>query len=79
MSNGREIFKEMFNVFSHQGFTNQNVPEIPSYAHQDGKDLMTALAVKDMEQEKHSCIGSGSANMYNHFGNQFDGFSENWE
>jgi hypothetical protein len=45
MSNGREALKEMFNVFTHQEFTNQNVPEIPSYAHLNGKDPMIALTV----------------------------------
>jgi hypothetical protein len=29
-----------------------------------------------MEQFEHSSIASGSANLYNHFGNQFGGLSE---
>ena len=31
-----------------------------------------------MEQEKHS-IAAGSANLYNHIGNQFGGFSKTWQ
>jgi hypothetical protein len=38
-----------------------------------------ADAVEDVEQGEHSSIAGGSANFYNHFGNQFDSFSENWE
>jgi hypothetical protein len=34
---------------------------------------------EDMEQGKHFSIADGSANLYNHFGNQSDGFSANWE
>ena len=30
-----------------------------------------------MEQREHSSIAGGSANLYNHSGNQFDGFSKN--
>jgi hypothetical protein len=33
---------------------------------------------KDVEQGEHFIAG-GSANFYSHSGNQFDGFSENWE
>jgi hypothetical protein len=32
----------------------------------------------DVEQRKHFCIAGRSANLHN-FGNQFGGFSENWE
>ena len=32
-----------------------------------------------VEQVKHSSIADGNVNIYNHFGNQFGGFSENWE
>jgi hypothetical protein len=38
-----------------------------------------AHAGKDMEQEEHSSIASRSANLYKNIGNQFGGFSENWE
>ena len=31
ISNGQEILKEMFNIFSHQGNANQNYFEIPYY------------------------------------------------
>jgi hypothetical protein len=34
-----------------------------------------AHADKDMEQGEHSSIAGGSANLYNHSGNQFGGFS----
>jgi hypothetical protein len=36
-------------------------------------------AVEAIEQEEHSSIAGGSANLYNHFGNQFGSFSENGE
>ena len=39
----------------------------------------SAYAGKDVEKEKHSFIAGGSANSYNHFANQFGGFSDNWE
>jgi hypothetical protein len=38
-----------------------------------------ALAGKNVEQEDHSSIAGGNENLYNHFGNQFGGFSKNWE
>jgi hypothetical protein len=34
---------------------------------------------QDVEQGEHSSIADGSANLYNHLGNQFDSFLENWE
>jgi hypothetical protein len=34
--NGSEAPKEMFNIFSHQGNTNQNNPEIPLHTNQNG-------------------------------------------
>jgi hypothetical protein len=40
---------------------------------------VTAHGDKDVEQEECSSIAGGSANLSNYFGNQFDGFSENWE
>ena len=40
---------------------------------------MTAHAGEDVDQEKHSSLTGGRANLYNHFGNQFGHFSENWE
>jgi hypothetical protein len=39
----------------------------------------TAHAGKDVQQGEHSSIAGGNVNLYNHFGNQFGGFSENWE
>ena len=40
--------------------------------------IKTSSDSKDMEQEEHFIAG-GSANIYNHFGNQFDRFSANLE
>jgi hypothetical protein len=40
---------------------------------------VTADADKDVERKEHSSIAGGSANLYNHFGNQFGSFSKNWE
>ena len=34
---------------------------------------------KDVEQERHSSIASGNANLYSHYGNQYGSFSENWD
>lgn len=40
------------------------------------KKFKIALAVEDVEQEKHFSIAGGSANLHNYFGNQFGIFSE---
>ena len=40
---------------------------------------MTANVEEDVEQKKYSSIAGGSANLYNHSGNQHGSFSENWE
>jgi hypothetical protein len=40
---------------------------------------VTAHAVEDMEQREHSSIVGVSANKYNHLGNKYSGFSENWK
>jgi hypothetical protein len=32
-----------------------------------------------LEEDKHSSTAGGSANLYNHSGNQFGGFSEDLE
>jgi hypothetical protein len=34
---------------------------------------------QDVEQGKHSSTAARSLNLNIHFGNQFGGFSENWE
>jgi hypothetical protein len=39
---------------------------------------VTADAGEDVEKEEHSSIVGGIANLYNHFGNQSGGSSENW-
>jgi hypothetical protein len=36
-------------------------------------------ADEDMEQGKHFSIAGGSANLHNHFRNQFGSFSKIWE
>ena len=36
-------------------------------------------AGEDVEQKERSSIVGGIAHLYNHSGNQFGGFSENWE
>ena len=41
------------------------------------KTQETAHAGEDVEQGKHSSIAGGSANVYNHVGNQFGNFTEN--
>ncbi|KAL6094014.1 hypothetical protein STEG23_029384 [Scotinomys teguina] len=56
--------------------------DTPSYTCQKGYDqktLKTAYVGEDAEQGVHSSTISGSANWYSHFGNQYGGFSENWE
>ena len=40
---------------------------------------MNAHAGEDVEQEEHPSISGGYANLYSYFGNQYGGFSENWE
>jgi hypothetical protein len=40
---------------------------------------VTEHAGKDVEQGEHFSTAAGRANLYNHFGNQFGSFSENWE
>jgi hypothetical protein len=39
---------------------------------------MTADVGKVVEKEEHSSIAGGIASWYNHSGNQFGSFSENW-
>jgi len=43
------------------------------------KTQVTAHSGREVEQGEHSSITSRSANLLNHFGNHFSGFSENWE
>lgn len=38
-----------------------------------------ANADEDVEKGEHSSTAGGTANLDNHFGNQSDGFSENWK
>jgi hypothetical protein len=39
---------------------------------------MTADAGKEMKKEEHASIAGRIGNWYNHSGNRFGGFSENW-
>jgi hypothetical protein len=39
---------------------------------------VTADAGEDVDKEEHLSIAGGIASLYNHFGNQFGGSSENW-
>ena len=43
------------------------------------KSQVIAHAGEDVEQGEHSSIASGSPHLYNQFGNQYSGSSENWE
>ena len=40
---------------------------------------MTAYAGENVKWEEHSLIADEIVNLYIHFGNQYSGFSENWE
>jgi hypothetical protein len=40
---------------------------------------MTDHAGEEMDQGDHSSIAGGSKKFYSHFGNQYSGFSENWQ
>ena len=41
------------------------------------KTQMITCSGECVEQEEHSSIAGASVSLYNHFGNQFGGFSEN--
>jgi hypothetical protein len=43
------------------------------------KPQLTTHAGEDVEKEEHSSIAGGTANLYNHSGNQTGGSSENWK
>jgi hypothetical protein len=43
------------------------------------KPQMTTHVSKDVDKEEHSSIAGGSANWYNHSGNQSGVSSENWK
>ncbi|KAL6057836.1 hypothetical protein STEG23_034039 [Scotinomys teguina] len=43
------------------------------------KTLRTVHVGENVEQEEHSSTVGGNANWYNYSGNQYGGFSENWE
>jgi hypothetical protein len=80
--NGQEACKEIFNIFSHQGNPNQNNPDIQPFTNQMAKIKkiqVTAHSGEDVEKFEHSSITGRIANLYNHSGNQYSGFSENWK
>ena len=81
ISNGQEALTEMFKVLSHQGMqikTTIRSHLIPIRMTKI-KNSRDSTCCKDMEQGEHSSIAGGNANIYNHLGNQFGGFSESWE
>ena len=69
----------MFNILSHQGNMNQN----------DSESILPIRMAKIKNTDDSSCwkgcgvretsIAGGSTNLYNYSGNQYGGFSENWE
>jgi hypothetical protein len=68
----------MFNILSHQGNANQNNPEIPPHTSLRSKTQMTEDAGEYVEKEEHSFVVGGITSWYNHCGNQFGSYSENW-
>ena len=40
---------------------------------------MTVYAGEDAEKEEHFSTAGGSANLYNHFGNQYGDSSRKWD
>ena len=70
----------MFNILNHQGNAHKNTTR-DSTSHQSewlrSKIQVTADAGEDVEKEEHSSIVGGTANLYNHSGNQSGGSSEN--
>jgi hypothetical protein len=55
---------------------NQNISHLSEWLRSIPQ--VTADAGKDVEHREHSSTADGSPNLYNHFGNQFGCFSENW-
>lgn len=43
------------------------------------KTQVTAHAGKDVEEGEHSSLDGRNKTLYNHFENQYGGFSEKWE
>ena len=77
----KEAPKEIFNILSHQGNTNQNNPDILPHTSQNwirSKTQETAGAVEDVQKEEHSSTAGGITNWYNHSRNQSGDSSENW-
>jgi hypothetical protein len=84
ISNGQEALKERVNIPSHQGNANQNDSDSilppPEWLRLKQKHKTQGIdhAVEDVDKRDHSFIAGGSENLYNHFGNQFGSFLENW-
>jgi hypothetical protein len=53
----------------------KNYSEISSYTWLKSKTQVKAHADEDVEPGKQPSIAGKNANKYNHFGNQFGGFS----
>jgi hypothetical protein len=79
--NGQEALKLMFSILIHQGYANQSELRLHRTPIRMVKIKMEvrANADEDVEKGEHSSTAGGTANLDNHFGNQSDGFSENWK
>jgi hypothetical protein len=71
----------MFKVLNDERNANQNNPEItlPQSEWLRSKPWGTTHVIKDVEKEEHSSIAGGSANCYNHSGNQSGDSLKNWK
>jgi hypothetical protein len=86
LSRGVSNVWETFNILSHQRNSNQNnsydsILDLSECLYQKEKEEGDSTCWLGCAERGHSSIAppSWSANMYNHLGNQFDSFSENWE
>ena len=41
--------------------------------------MLSGFVGEDVKSGEDSSTADGSANLYNHFGNKYGSFSENWE
>ena len=71
----------MLSILSHQGNTNQNYFEIPSYTCGMAmiKNTRDDSCWRGCGTGEHSSIASESRNLYSHCENQYDSSSKNWE
>ena len=64
----------MFNIFSHQGNSNQNHTEIPPYTKLEWQKLIrqeTTNVGEDVEKGEPSYTVGGNASWCSHFGKQY--------